>query len=142
MDGAADYISQILPHGFESFELTMWAYIGELDLPEIAKQAVEAAGDQAFISSVGIYGNPLQDEKTAKDWETVIKQAKLFGAKQSGQPELQLANAWKDADLLEEARNLLEKLQAEVDSPTSIYRELHKHLELKTRQSAVHLGGG
>lgn len=79
MNGAANYIKQILPHGFESFELTNWAYIKDFDVAETAKQTLDVLGDQAIISSVGLYGNPLQDEQTAKDWETLIKSAKLFG---------------------------------------------------------------
>ncbi|MCH7905516.1 MAG: sugar phosphate isomerase/epimerase [Armatimonadetes bacterium] len=80
MAGAPDYIKQILPHGFESFQLNMWAHIDDNDLPEIAKQVKEVIGDDAIISSVGLYGNPLQDDKTARDWETLIKSAHYFGA--------------------------------------------------------------
>lgn len=76
-----DYLRQILPHGFESFELTTWAYIGEVNLEEFAKQAAGVLGDKAIVSSLGIYGNPLQDEKTAADWEVVIKGCKYFGCK-------------------------------------------------------------
>lgn len=76
-----DYLRQILPHGFESFELTLWQYVGDVDLPEFAKQTKDVLGDQAVISSLGIYGNPLQDERTAADWEVVIRACKHFGAK-------------------------------------------------------------
>ena len=61
MDGAPEYLAQILPHGFESFELTNWAYLKDLDLAETAKRTLDVIGDQAIISSVGLYGNPLQD---------------------------------------------------------------------------------
>lgn len=77
-EGAA-YLRQIVPHGFESFELTMGRV--EVDLEQTAKEVLEAIGDQAVISSVGIYGNPLQNEDTARDWETVIRAAKHFKAK-------------------------------------------------------------
>ena len=78
--GSPDYLRQILPHGFESFELTLWQYVpDDLDLAETAKQVKDVIGDQAVISSLGIYGNPLMDEKTAAHWETVIKAARLFG---------------------------------------------------------------
>ncbi len=76
-----DYLRQILPHGFESLELTLWQYVGDIDLPEFARQAKDVLGDQAIISSLGIYGNPLQDEKTAADWEVVIRACKHFDAK-------------------------------------------------------------
>lgn len=82
IQGAPDYLRQILPHGFESFELTMGGRIPDgLDLRESAKAVLDILGSQAEISSVGIYGNPLQDELCAKDWETVIDHAPAFGAK-------------------------------------------------------------
>lgn len=79
MNGAADYCAQIVDHGFESFELTNWQYLGDQDLAEGAKQVLGAIEGKAVISSVGLYGNPLQDERTAADWETLIRSAKLFG---------------------------------------------------------------
>jgi len=78
---APTYLPQIVNHGFESFELTMWQYIGDTDLAATAAKVKEVIAGKAEISSVGIYGNPLTDEQTAADWETVIKSAKLFGAK-------------------------------------------------------------
>jgi sugar phosphate isomerase/epimerase len=81
MKDGADYLRQILPHGFESFQLTLWQHIGEVKLEELAKQVKEVVGNKAIISSVGIYGNPLQDQKTAKDWEKVIRAAPAFGTK-------------------------------------------------------------
>lgn len=76
--GAA-YLRQILPHGFESFELTAWAHLGDVNLSEIAKECLDVCGDQAIISSVGIYGNPLQDDETIRGWEALIKGANEFG---------------------------------------------------------------
>jgi sugar phosphate isomerase/epimerase len=78
MSAGAAYLQQILPHGFESFQLTIWQHIGALDLPQIASQVLDVIGDQAVISSLGLFGNPLQDEQTAKDWEIVIRSARLF----------------------------------------------------------------
>jgi sugar phosphate isomerase/epimerase len=74
-----DYLRQILPHGFESFQLTLGQHVGEANLPEIAKEILETLGDEAVISSLGIYGNPLQDEKCASDWEVVVRSARHFG---------------------------------------------------------------
>ena len=74
-----DYIKQILPHGFECFQLFAWQYLPEINLTETAKAVADAIGDKAIISSLGMFGNPLQDERTAKDWETCIRSAKLFG---------------------------------------------------------------
>lgn len=75
----ASYLKQILPHGFECFELTNWQYLPEgIDMAETAKQVKDVLGDQATVSCLGLYGNPLQDEKNARDWETVIRSCKLF----------------------------------------------------------------
>ena len=78
MDRGADYLRQILPHGFESFQLTAWQYLGEVRLPELAAQVRDTLGEKAVISSLAIFGNPLQDERTARDWETAIRSARLF----------------------------------------------------------------
>lgn len=75
---AVRYLSQIIDHGFESFELTLWRAIDDVNLEETAKAVNDLLGDRAVISSLGIYGNPLQDEETARDWETVIKACRLF----------------------------------------------------------------
>ena len=80
MAGAADYVRQILPHGFESFELTMGGRIGDVNLETTAKEVLDTIGEEAIISSIGLYGNPLQDEGNAADWETALRSAKLFGA--------------------------------------------------------------
>jgi len=75
----ASYIEQILPHGFESFSLTFWKEIGNVNLKETAKQVKAALKDQATISTIGIFGNPLQDEITVRGWEKCIDNAHLFG---------------------------------------------------------------
>lgn len=80
MTKGADYLRQIKQHGFESYELTLWRYIEATDLTKVAKECLEELEGTATLS-VGIYGNPLQDEQTAKDWETLIKSAKHFQAK-------------------------------------------------------------
>ncbi len=77
--GAIDYLRQILPHGFESFELTCGPHLGERNLEEIAAQTLEVLGDAAIVSSVGLYGNPLTDDQCASDWERLIRGAKHFG---------------------------------------------------------------
>jgi sugar phosphate isomerase/epimerase len=74
----AEYLSQIIDHGFESFELTLWRAVDGVNLEEKSKEILDCLGDQAIVSSLGIYGNPLQDEETARDWETVIRACKLF----------------------------------------------------------------
>jgi sugar phosphate isomerase/epimerase len=76
---AASYIRQILPHGFESFSLTFGKEMGEVDLKQLAGEVRDAAGSQAVISSIGVYGNPLQDEQAILDWRRCIEAAHLFG---------------------------------------------------------------
>lgn len=78
-DKTADYIRQILPHGFESFQITFWGSLGDNNLKEMAKKVKDACGDQATISSLGMFGNPLQSEETAKAFGQAIKAVKLFG---------------------------------------------------------------
>lgn len=79
LSGCVEYIEQILPHGFESFQLFAWEHLGAVSLEEIAPRVLDSIGDAAVISSLGMFGNPLQDEQTARDWETCIRSARLFG---------------------------------------------------------------
>lgn len=74
------YLEYLIPLGFESFELTLWQYVGDIDLAEWAAKMPEILKGKAVISSLGIYGNPLQDENCAADWERVIRAAPSFGA--------------------------------------------------------------
>jgi sugar phosphate isomerase/epimerase len=79
------YIRQILPYGFESFSLTFWQTLGQVDLPRLADQVLtEIAAADARISCLSIYGNPLEatpiDLETRQGWETLIDQVGLFGA--------------------------------------------------------------
>ncbi|HEX8552375.1 MAG TPA: sugar phosphate isomerase/epimerase family protein [Abditibacteriaceae bacterium] len=79
MSKGASYLKQILPHGFESFQLTCWQYIGDVDVEQTAKEVLDCIAGKATISAVGVFGNPLQDEQTRKDWEILIDKAHLFG---------------------------------------------------------------
>ena len=81
---SANYIRQILPHGFESFSLTFWQTLGDADLGKIAAEVKDALGDSgAVISSLGIFGNPLEQnadaEETRQSWAKLIDAAHLFG---------------------------------------------------------------
>jgi sugar phosphate isomerase/epimerase len=78
------YIEQILPHGFESFSLTFWKTTKGIDwnaLAEGVKTTLEGSG--AIISSLAVFGNPLETEEgdleTLKGWEEAIDNAHLFG---------------------------------------------------------------
>lgn len=79
----ADYIRQILPHGFESFSITFWQTLGTTDLAELAKRVEDVLGDSgAVISSLAMFGNPLENEEmdrqTLEGWEKCIDAASLF----------------------------------------------------------------
>ena len=78
MSKGADYIRQILPHGFESFSLTFWQKIDVPDLKESARQILDTIGDKAVISSLGMFGNPLQNEEHAQAFATCIDACRLF----------------------------------------------------------------
>jgi len=80
----ADYIRQIVPHDFESFELDFWQTIGAIDLERLAGATGEVlAGTGAVISCIGIYGDSLgqgaEDARTREDWKKCIDAAHLFG---------------------------------------------------------------
>lgn len=79
-----EYIRQILPHGFESFQLTWWQTLGNTQLTELSKALNDLLSDSgAIISSIGMYGNPLgddpEDPETIRGWEQLIDNAHLFG---------------------------------------------------------------
>jgi len=82
-EGAPGIIRQILPHGFESFEINFWQKLGGCDLGRLAEETKEVlAGSDAVVSSLGIYGNPLKDDAEgaeARDgWEKLIDAARSF----------------------------------------------------------------
>ena len=80
----AGYIRQILPHGFESFQITFWQTLGGANLPDMAARVKDVIGDKAVISSLAVFGNPLDgqeiDLETLRAWEAAIDHAHLFGA--------------------------------------------------------------
>ncbi|OPZ06077.1 MAG: hypothetical protein BWZ08_02357 [candidate division BRC1 bacterium ADurb.BinA292] len=81
----AGYIRAILPHGFESLQLTFNAGVVDLDLKKLAASVKAAIGDaDVVISALGIYANPLEsgedDRKAALGWRKLIDAAHLFGA--------------------------------------------------------------
>ncbi len=79
-DKTASYIRQILPHGFESFSITFWKKI-DVDLKKMAAQVQDVLGQaDVKINCIGVFGNPLEDETTARCWEALIDHASLFGA--------------------------------------------------------------
>ena len=82
--GIAEYIKALLPHGFESFSLTFGSGKEGIDPVRTAELVTGAIADHdVVISSLGIYGNPLEDDAEAalcrKGWEQLIDNAHLFG---------------------------------------------------------------
>ncbi|CAN5821493.1 sugar phosphate isomerase/epimerase [soil metagenome] len=81
----ADYIRQILPHGFESFQISFWQTTRGLNLKELGKRIQGALeGSDAVVSSLAIFGNPLEsgpiDRETLDSWKRLIDHAHCFGA--------------------------------------------------------------
>ena len=79
-----DYIAKILPHGFESFQINFWQTLGDVDLNRLSTEVSQVLdGHDAIISSLGIFGNPLESddeaEATRKGWEACIDHAHEFG---------------------------------------------------------------
>ena len=72
------YVPQLLPHGFESFSLTFWQEIN-VDFAQNSAAVKELVGDKAVISSLGFFGNPLQNEDHVRGFEQVIDNAHLYG---------------------------------------------------------------
>src|SRR4051812_8621409 len=80
----AGYIRTILPHGFECFSLSFGQKPAGRDLSRLAGEVMDTLeGSGAVISSIGVYGNPLETEPTDLEvrstWEALIDNAHLFG---------------------------------------------------------------
>lgn len=81
---APEYIRQIAHHGFESYELTFWQTCADADFEKLSREIRAALQDTgAVISSIGIYGNPLEsgekDKQALNGWKQCIDSAHLFG---------------------------------------------------------------
>lgn len=82
--GVAGYVGQLLPHGFESFQIHLGDRIGRMNLKTMAAELNETlAGSGAVISAIGVYGNPLdrqpKDRLTLAAWKAAIDHARFFG---------------------------------------------------------------
>jgi len=82
----SELVAQLLPHGFESFQLSFGRSVGDRDLPALAAalaRVLEARaatpGPPPRISALGVYGNPLTSPETVRDWERLVDAAALFG---------------------------------------------------------------
>jgi len=80
----AEYIKQILPHGFESFAVMFWQTMGGVKLPALAREINEVLADSdAVVTSLGMFGDPLKGDAAAAEtidgWKKCIDSAHLFG---------------------------------------------------------------
>ena len=66
----------------------------------------------------------------------------IFGVRQSGLPELRTADLWRDRDLLEGVRVLLERLFADYNTLDKNYLNLYKYLNTRAARMDINLGGG
>jgi sugar phosphate isomerase/epimerase len=77
-------IRDLAPRGFECFQVFFWQTLGSMDLRALAREVRGAAEETGtFISSLGIYGNVLEGDETAREtlhgFETLIDEAGTFG---------------------------------------------------------------
>ena len=84
-EDAAARIAEIAHLGFESFEPFFWQTTNGQDLAELGKRCRDAIGDRDItISTLGMFGNPLEDEPLDRDtlqgWKDCIDDAHHFGA--------------------------------------------------------------
>ncbi|MEZ0295005.1 MAG: sugar phosphate isomerase/epimerase family protein [Candidatus Methylacidiphilales bacterium] len=80
------YLKQILPHGFESFQINFWQKLDGVDLQELGKQTLDVLAEEgsgAIISSIGMFGNPMGetelDAVTLEGLRLAIDNASAFG---------------------------------------------------------------
>ena len=74
-DRTAEVVRQLLPHGFETFQISFGKSVGDGDLSGLAdavRRVLDASpvasGDlPRRVSSIGIYGNPLTSPETVRD---------------------------------------------------------------------------
>lgn len=78
------YLQSILGHGFESFQINFWSGLKGVELSRLAEEVRDVLdGSGAIISSLGMFGNPLEDsedgEATRQGFAECIEHAHLFG---------------------------------------------------------------
>jgi sugar phosphate isomerase/epimerase len=86
-DRTAEVIAQLLPHGFETFQVSFGRTVGGIDLPGLAASIRRVLDTHPVhehdlprrVSAIGIYGNPLTSPETVADWERLIDAAAAFG---------------------------------------------------------------
>jgi len=73
------YMKQILPHGFESSVLFFWGNANVKNWKRLANDVLEFLdGTGVIISCIGMFGNPMTDKETLRDFRKCIDAAHLF----------------------------------------------------------------
>ena len=83
----ADVIAQLVPLGFETFQIAFGRSVGDFDVAGLATAVARAlaatpateGGLPPRVSAIGVYGNPLTSPETVADWERLIDAAERFG---------------------------------------------------------------
>jgi sugar phosphate isomerase/epimerase len=80
----AKYIRQLIPLGFECFQVNFWQTLGDVSLPRLAEEVRPILAESGtVVSSLAVFGNPLGVEEidalTRKAWEQAIDAAPDFG---------------------------------------------------------------
>ncbi len=85
-DRTAEYIAAILPHGFECFQINFWQELPGKSLKTIAAEVsavldnhYELTGERAVVSSLGMFGNPLENKGQVAMWRKCIDACEAFG---------------------------------------------------------------
>lgn len=86
-ESTAEVIGQLLPHGFETFQISFGRTVGGFDVATLADAVrrvldTHHAGPHDLprrVSAIGVYGNPLTSPETVADWERLIDAAPYFG---------------------------------------------------------------
>lgn len=85
-DRTAEVVRQLLPHGFETFQVSFGRSVGDAPVERLA-EAIRGVldahpapdGVPRRVSAIGVYGNPLTSAETVCDWERLIDAATAFG---------------------------------------------------------------
>ena len=86
-DRTAAIIGQLLPRGFESFQISFGSRVGDFDvlgLADTVRRTLDAHPVASHeppprVSAIGVYGNPLTSPEAVADWEVLIDAAAAFG---------------------------------------------------------------
>ena len=86
-DRTPEVIGQLLPHGFETFQVSFGTSVGDCDVAGLATRIARVLESHPAppseppprVSAIGVYGNPLTSPETVRDWERLIDAAGLFG---------------------------------------------------------------